>query len=65
MFYFNNKVSGIFEEKTDEGNKSLVLSSPYNFVAKDEIIARIIDVESEEDIKDHIDRKQAGSRTKL
>jgi uncharacterized protein (DUF342 family) len=56
IFYFNQKVSKLFVEKTDEsGEKHLALSSPYNFVSKGETIAKIIDVEEPEEASKHLD----------
>ena len=56
LFYFNQKVSKIFIEKTDEsGEKHLALSSPYNFVSKDETVAKVINVEEPEDASEHLD----------
>lgn len=43
-------------EKTDEdGNKSIVISSPNNFVAKNEIIAKVVNVDSSDDVVLHLD----------
>ena len=56
IFYFDNKVTRMFEEKADEqGNKFMALTSPQNFVSRDEIVAKIVDVESADDLKDHVD----------
>lgn len=56
LFYFNQKISKIFIEKTDEnGEKHLALSSPYNFVSKDEAVAKVINVEEPEDASEHLD----------
>jgi uncharacterized protein (DUF342 family) len=56
IFYFNQKVSKLFVEKTDEsGEKHLALSSPYNFVSKDETIAKIIEVEEPDEASKHLD----------
>ncbi|MBN2401098.1 MAG: DUF342 domain-containing protein [Spirochaetes bacterium] len=60
IFYFDNSVAKIFVEKIDEnGNSSMVLSSPNNFVSKDEIVARIVDVDQPEDAGKHIDQGYA------
>ncbi len=57
IFYFDNSVSGIFSEKIDEhGNVSMVLSSPHNFVAKDEIVAKIVDVKEVNNLDNHLDK---------
>ncbi len=56
IFYFNNKVSRIFEEKTDEaGNKSRILTSPFNFVSKGEIVAKIVDVDYPDELDTQLD----------
>ncbi len=56
IFYIDPNVSKIFVEKTDEdGNKSLALSSPNNFVYIDEIVAKIIDIDNQEEVAQHID----------
>ncbi len=57
IFYFDNSVSGIFVEKSDEsGNVSMTLSSPHNFLAKDEIAAKIVEVNQVEDLDSHLDK---------
>ncbi len=57
LFYFDNKVNRIFTEKTDEnGDKFVTLSSPYNFVDRDEIVCRVVNIDNEEDIKQHLDK---------
>ena len=57
IFYFDNSVPGIFSEKIDEhGNVSMVLSSPHNFVAKDEIAAKVVDVKEVTDLDNHLDK---------
>ena len=44
-------------EKTDDsGTTSMVLSSPYNFAAKDEMVAKVIDIDNPDDAVDHIDK---------
>ena len=56
LFYFDPTVTKIFVEKTDEsGEKKLVLSSPHNFVYTAEIVARIIEIENDEQIPARID----------
>jgi uncharacterized protein (DUF342 family) len=56
LFYFNQKVSKIFIEKTDEsGEQHLALSTPYNFVSKEETVAKVINVEELEDASEHLD----------
>jgi uncharacterized protein len=56
IFYFDITAAKIFIEKTDEsGNASMVLSSPNNFMAKNEIAAKIVDVDAVEDLEQHLD----------
>jgi len=56
VFYFNPKAKKIFVEKTDEdGQKKIVLSSRENFVYAAETVARVIEVDSEEQIPTRID----------
>ncbi|HEY1405866.1 MAG TPA: FapA family protein, partial [Spirochaetota bacterium] len=56
LFYCDTKVSKIFVETEENGVKSVSLSSPHNFFYRDEIVARIIDVEKPEDIAAKVDR---------
>lgn len=56
LFYFDQSATRIFVEKVDEnGDKSMVLSTPKNIVARAEIVARIIDVDNETEIKTLVD----------
>jgi hypothetical protein len=55
VFYFETKVSKIFVETEENGQKTLSLSSPHNFFYRDEIVAKVIDVESPEEIKTKLD----------
>ena len=56
LCYFDTAVSRMFVEKTDEkGEKTVLLSSPYNFVYRDEIVAKIINVDDPEEAKLQID----------
>ena len=56
IFYFDYNIMKIFKEQIDgEGKASVVLSSTVNFVCRDEIVAKIIDVEDQGEIKSHID----------
>ncbi|MBP8988423.1 MAG: hypothetical protein KBG92_11515, partial [Spirochaetes bacterium] len=56
VFYFDPTVNSMFVEKTDEtGNTFYTLSSPYNFVYHDEIVARVIDVDDPSDVVYHLD----------
>lgn len=56
IFYFDTKVSKIFIETEENGTKTVSLSSPNNFFYRDEIIARVIDVEKPEDVAGKVDR---------
>jgi uncharacterized protein (DUF342 family) len=57
IYYFDVTVGRIFVEKTDEnGEKYLTLSSPYNFVSRDEIIARPVNAESKEEAAVQVDK---------
>jgi len=56
VFYFDPNVSSMFVEKTDEtGKKFYTLSSPYNFVYRDEIVARVIEADDPADVVYHLD----------
>ncbi len=56
IFYFDITAAKIFVEKADEsGNLSMVLSSPYNFAARDEILARVVNVDEADEINSHLD----------
>lgn len=56
MTYFDPEVSKMFVERTNEaGEKKLSLASPYSFVSTGEIIARVIDVDTEEDAQKYLD----------
>ena len=55
--YFDNAVKKIFIAKLDQaGKKKISLSSPYNFVSYNEIVARVIDIENTDQIKSHLDK---------
>ncbi len=50
IFYFDQKVSGMFTKRNDsEERNSVVLSSAENFVYRDEIVAKVVDVDSPDD----------------
>jgi uncharacterized protein len=54
--YFDPTVRKILNETTtDDGEKRFVLSSPYNFVSASEIVARIIEIDNEEQIPTRLD----------
>src|SRR4030043_291744 len=56
LFYFDPSVNKMLVEKaTEEGDKKLVLSSPYNFMYASEIVARVINIDSEEQIPTRLD----------
>ena len=55
IFYFNNEAIRIFEKQIEDGVEKTVLSSPYNFVLRNEIIARVVNVGSDEEIVSRID----------
>lgn len=56
IFYFDNSVTRIFKEiTTEEGEKKTVLTTGNNFVSRTEIVARIIDIDNEEQIPTRID----------
>lgn len=55
--YFDAKATKVFVEKTNEnGEKIIALSSKNNFVYKDEIVARIINIENPDELQKHIDK---------
>ena len=57
IYYFDPTVKTIFIEKTNEsGEKYTALSSPYNFVAQNEIVMKTINVDHREDAENHIDK---------
>ncbi len=57
IYYFDPKAPKIFVEKTDEkGEKYMALSSPYNFVQRDEIVARVVNAEDPEEAKLNVDK---------
>jgi len=56
IFYFNPKVTKIFVQKENgEGEIKMVLSSPYNFVGRSEIVARVIEIDDDEQIPARLD----------
>ena len=65
IFYFDPNVNRMFVEKTSEetGEKSVVLSSPYNFVMRDEIVARVVDVDDASDVKYNLDSGYTYNKT--
>jgi uncharacterized protein (DUF342 family) len=57
IYYFDHKVTKIFIEKTDEkGEKFVTLSSPYNFISRDEILACVVNADTDEDVQSHVDK---------
>ncbi|MFW5770224.1 MAG: DUF342 domain-containing protein [Spirochaetota bacterium] len=65
IFYFDPNVNRMFVEKTSEetGEKSVVLSSPYNFVMRDEIVARVIEVDDVSDVQYNLDSGYTYNKT--
>ncbi len=56
VFYFDNSVKKMFVEKVnEEGEKRLTISSVNNFVYTSEVVARVIDVESEDELPSKIE----------
>ncbi len=56
VYYFDQTVPRMFVEKTDEsGEKHIALSSPYNFVVRDEIVARVVNADSQEEAVKFVD----------
>ncbi|HOD16637.1 MAG: DUF342 domain-containing protein [Spirochaetes bacterium] len=56
ILYFDPTVNKILTENiTEEGEKKLVLSSPKNFVYASEIVARVVTVDTEEQIPTRLD----------
>lgn len=55
VFYLDTSVSKILVEVEENGVRSVQLSSPHNFFYKDEIIAKIVDVDKAEDLPKYID----------
>ena len=55
VFYFDNKVKKILEKQVKDGVEKTVLSSPYNFVSRNEIIARVVNAETEEEMQSILD----------
>ncbi len=63
IYYIDPDAARIFTEKTDEnGDKSLVLTSPYNFVYKDEIIAKIVNADNIEEASEFADKHYGYSK---
>ncbi len=57
LCYFDSKATRMFVEKKDEkGDTYVTLSSPYNFVFRDEIVARVVNAEDEEDARQKADK---------
>ena len=56
VLYFDPAATKILVEKTDEsGEKKKVLSSPKNFVSAAEIVARVIEIDNDDQIQQRID----------
>ncbi len=56
LFYFDRNAVKMFVDKVNEaGEKTIALSSPNNFVARAEIVARVIDVNEDTNIENKLD----------
>ncbi|MCP4136121.1 MAG: DUF342 domain-containing protein [bacterium] len=56
LFYFDPEVTKILVEKVNElGEKKAILSSPYNFVSRGEIVARVIEIDTEDQVATRVD----------
>jgi uncharacterized protein (DUF342 family) len=56
MTYFDKNQTKMLQQKVaPDGKKSITVSSTENFVSRDEIICRIIEVDTEEDAKKYLD----------
>ncbi len=56
ILYFDPAAPAILVKKTTEsGEVKVVLSSRHNFVSENEIVARVVDIKSEDEISEHID----------
>ncbi|MFW5807776.1 MAG: DUF342 domain-containing protein, partial [Spirochaetota bacterium] len=56
MTYFDPVHTKMLVQKTNEsGKKTVTVSTPYNFVSRNEIIMRVVDVDSEEDARKYLD----------
>ncbi|MCL2025776.1 MAG: FapA family protein [Leptospirales bacterium] len=58
VFYFNDKAKKIFEKQVKDGVEKTVLSSPHNFVSRNEIIARVVNAETDEEVKSLLDAEK-------
>ncbi len=57
ILYFDKMASRIFkEEETEDGKKIIKLTSGNNFVSRNEIVLRVVDVDKPEDAKNFIDK---------
>ncbi len=55
--FFDYTKSKMFVEKVnDKGDKSVVLSSPYNFVSRNEIVVKIVDAADQEEAKNALSK---------
>jgi len=58
IFYIDPTVTRILSEITDEnGKKSIIVSSPYNFVSNNEIVVKIVEVNSTDELEKHVDKE--------
>lgn len=57
MTYFDSQQKKMLTQKvTPEGKKLITVSTPNNFVSRDEIICRVIEVDSEDDAEKYLDQ---------
>lgn len=56
IFYFDHRVTNILTEQiSEDGTKSIILSSPHNFVSANEIVAKVVDVDDPQQVSQHLD----------
>lgn len=61
IFYIDNRASKMFvETKNETGQITTILSSPANFVSRNELLARIVDATGPEDAKRYIDKEHVS-----
>ncbi|MDA3899538.1 MAG: FapA family protein [Spirochaetes bacterium] len=64
LIYFNNQATRMLVQKQNEkGEKSISVSSAVNFVGRSEILARVIDVNDESDVKKYLDQGYSYYKT--
>ncbi len=56
IFYFDPTVTSMFvKTKTESGESKVHLSSPHNFVARAELVARVVNIDTDEQISTRLD----------